>query len=233
MEKGMDMFGRFSTPKPIVDTPEKTGRIPDVTFDYKNSEHLDLVKEKMSQFSKLLHELQAIDYKIFMGAAISTGCYIGAYLFPLTLFSIGGACMASWNAAKREVVSAQYRDALNDLIEVYKWSMGKDSGYHWEKLAVNTLQDLILTLGPWVSNKTIHTWANTDLKPTMLSFSRRRSDIPEELERQLTQFAANMQAAQWAYRLYGEHGVEKIFDAMQTNIKAQVNDLVVKTISPK
>ena len=227
------MFGRFSANKPVANKLEKTNLIPDVAFDYKNPQHLELIQDKTSQFSKVLLELQAIDYKIFMGAAISTGCYIGAYMFPLTLFSIGGACMASWNSAKREQVSSQYRDALNGLIELYKWSMGQDTGHHWEKLAVKTLQDLILALGPWVSNTTIHTWRNMDLKPTILSFSSRRSDIPEEFEKQLTQFAANTQAAHWAYRLYGEHGVEKLLDVMQTNITSHVNDVVLKAVSPK
>ena len=229
----MNMFGRFSANKPAVEKAEKASVVPDVVFDYKSNQHMEFIKDKISQFSKVLSELQAIDYKIFMGVAISSGCYIGTYLFPLTLFSIGGACMASWNIAKREQVSAQYRDTLNSLIAVYKWSMGKDTGHHWEKLAVKTLQDLILTLGPWVSNATIHTWNNTDLKPTILSFSSRRSDIPEEFERQLNQFAANTQTAHWAYRVYGEHGVDKLLDAMQTNITAQVNDLVAKTVSQK
>lgn len=228
------MLAKIIGSKPAVDQVEKKNVVPEVAFDYKNSQHLELIQDKINQFSNDLLALQAIDYKIFMGAAIGTGCYFGSYIFPLVLFSIAGACMASWNGAKREQVSAQYHDSLHSLIAIYQWSMGKDTGKHWEKLAVDTLQNLIRTLGPWVSNKTIHTWSTADLKPGMLSFgANRRADIPQKFEEQLMQFAANTQTAHWAYRLYGEEGIGKLYEVMQTNITSQVNDLVAKSVLSK
>lgn len=232
MEGVTDMSGLFSAGKPAVKTTI-THIIPNETFNHKNTQHLDLIQEQISRFSEALVALQTLDRNIVMGAVIGTGCYIGSYVFPLVLVSIAGACYASWNAARREQVSVQYREALSQLITVYQWSMGKDTGHHWDKLAVKTLQDLILTLGPWVSSSTIHTWTNADLKPAMLSFSTRRNEISELFEMQLTQFAAGTQATHWEFRLYSEHGMEHLYDAVQSSVASQANNLVAKTIGPK
>lgn len=225
------MFGLFAH-QPAVKI-EKTNALPTVEFNHNDPLHLELIQEKINTFSQALSRLQALDRNIVMGVAISSGCYIGSYVFPLVLVSIAGACLATWNAAMREQVSSAYRKVLRDLIEVYQWSMGKDTGNHREKLAVKTLQDLIRVLGPWVSSDSIHTWTNADLKPSLLSFCSRRKDIPEAFEMQLIQFAAGTQARSWEFRLYGEHGMEHLYEVMQMKVTSQMNDLLAKTISPK
>lgn len=225
------MFGLFAN-KPAVKV-EKINALPSVAFNHKDPLHLELIQEKINSFSQALARLQALDRNIVMGAAIGTGCYIGSYVFPLVLVSIAGACLATWNTAMREQVLSAYRKALHDLIEVYQWSMGKDTGNHWEKLAVKVLQDLILVLGPWVSSDSIHTWTNADLKPSLLSFCSRRKDIPEAFEMQLIQFAAGTQTTSWEFRLYGEHGIEHLCEVVQMKVTSQMNDLLAKTMSPK
>ncbi len=134
--------------------------------------------------------------------------------------------MASWNSAKREQVSNQYRDALKGLIDVYKWSMGKDTEHHWEKLAVKTLRVKSRHWAPGFKQDYSY-MVKYGFKTDAYRFIR-DNDILEEFEMMPLIFGKPQTVFQ-AYHLYGEHGVDKLFEVVQTNIKSQVNDFVAKT----
>ncbi|MGQ3891765.1 hypothetical protein [Legionella sp. CNM-4043-24] len=173
-------------------------------FNYKDATHLRVVSDSINQFTSKLNALMYIDYRIAMAAAISGIAYVGAYIFPLVLVSIAAASIASYNLGIRGPIHLEYRDALNELIKVYQWTMTAGSANYWYKLAVPQLQDLISTLGPWVTAKTIATWTHDDLRPARLSLESRRSDIPVDFENRLTSLAAGEQMKNLPYRLYGE-----------------------------
>ncbi len=206
--------------------------LPRETFNYKNPAHLELIEKQINRFNEAAGALKSLDYNIFLGAAIGSACYFGSYILPLVTISIVGFSLAAHAHAKRPPVYERYRKALEDLISVYNWSMGKDTGDHWYKLGKKTVQDLILTLGPCVAPEVIHTWRAEDLRPNTLNprnfFSTRRDDIPEEFEKQLAKFAAGIQVSELTYRIYGQHGLDDLWQTLKATVANQVSDTAVK-----
>lgn len=202
------------------------------TFDYQNPVHLRVISDSVIQFKSKLDALTFVDYRILMGAAIGSVAYVGAYLFPVVLVSIAACCVSAYNLGIRPPIYKEYREALEDLIRVFKWSMGANTKDYWYKLAVNEIMDLISTLGPWVSAQTIVTWSHDDLKPARMSLMSRRMDLPVEFENKLTRFASGEQSTVWAYRLYGETGSDRIFDMVRQAAMAQIMPMVT-TAAPR
>lgn len=222
------MFGAFFR------TPAQSFQLnlPKETFNYRNSSHLELIAKQISRFNESAEALRSLDYNIFLGVAIGSSSYFGSYIFPLVTLSIIGFSLATYAYAKRLPMYEKYKQVLEDLIAVYNWSMGKNTGDHWHKLAIKPLQDLILTLGPCVAPDIIHTWTTDDLRPNSLDprnfFSSRRSDISEEFERQLEKFAIGAQVSELAYRIYGQHGLGDLWQALKITIADQLNDTTLK-----
>ncbi|WP_419419805.1 hypothetical protein ACNVED_00435 [Legionella sp. D16C41] len=203
--------------------------LPREAFNYKNPIHLEIIEKQISQFKEAADTLKAIDYNIFLGVIVGSSCYFGSYIFPLVTFSIAGFSLAAHAHAKRPIAYEKYRQALDELVATYEWSMGKNTGDHWYKLAVGPLQNLILTLGPCVAPEIIHTWTADDLKPNSLNpknfFSTRRTDISEEFEKQLAKFAAGTQVSEMTYRIYGQHGFDDLWQTLKTTVANQVNNV--------
>ncbi|MGQ3889632.1 hypothetical protein ACQUW5_11430 [Legionella sp. CNM-1927-20] len=206
--------------------------LPREAFNYKNSAHLEIIEKQISRFKESADALKALDYNIFLGVIVGSSCYFGSYLFPVVTISIASFSLAAHAHAKRPIAYEKYRQALDDLINTYNWSMGKNTGNHWHKLAIKTLQDLILTLGPCVAPEVIHTWTADDLKPNSLNpknfFSGRRNDITEEFEKQLARFAAGTQVSELTYRIYGQHGLNDLWQTLKTTVASQVNNAALK-----
>ncbi len=206
--------------------------LPKETFNYKNSAHLEFVEKQISRFKESADALKAIDYKICLGVIVGSTCYLGAYIFPLVTLSIAGFSFAAHAQAKRSEAYEKYRQSLDDLIAIYNWSMGKNTGDHWYKLAIKPIQDLILTLGPCVPPDVIHTWTSEDLKPNSLNprnfFGGRRNDISQEFENQLARFAAGTQVSDLTYRIYGQHGFNDLLQTLKTTVASQINNTAHK-----
>lgn len=228
------MFGFFTK----AATPPVTTchlQIPNTLFNYTIPSHLELIDVHVAKFNTSLHALQQLDCNILISLAIGSACYVGTYILPLVSLTIVGFCMATHYYAKRTEAYKQYRNALTELIKVYQWSMGKETGEHWHKLAVPNLQQLIITLGPWVSKETIYTWSLQDLKPASLSLGslmgHRRSDLTESFEQTLHRLATGTQAADYLYRLYGEYGIEDILDTLRVKAATQLTRLASKVFT--
>jgi hypothetical protein len=203
------MLGFFSRKLPVPTVVNGRVQLPDEPFNYHLGAHLELITLQVTRFNTALNNLQAIDRGIFIGGALCFSAYIGQYLFPLAWLSCAGSAICAYNFALRAQSYTQYREAQEDLINIYAWAMGKDTGNHWYKLPLEQIQVLIRTLGPWVSSETIHTWKDEDLKPGLVAgiTSSRRQDVPEEFETLLTRLAVGTQATNWSFRLYGENGM--------------------------
>lgn len=216
----MPWFSWFSaTPKPSSDQTDLS-----VTFNYKDEKDLKTIQDKINKFNQALYDIQWIDKAIVIGAVGVGVGYVGSYVFPLTLaVIIPSALVAGHYHGARPAFNKQYFEALQELIDVYDWSMKKGSCDYWYKLGTPVLQDLILTLGPWVTSKTIHTWEDSDLEPGRVC--KRKQEITAVFKHQLIQFQSDVQSARLAFRLYGnEGGVNDILGSIQDGASALVKE---------
>ncbi|MDP1604954.1 MAG: hypothetical protein Q8M03_17025 [Legionella sp.] len=198
----------FKKAEPLV--PSINGRLelPE-EFDYKSAEHLKIITRQIERFTTALEDLQSIDRKIYIAGGTCLSAYIGTCIFSITWLSILSSAVSGWYLKAHFEKYPQYHEALEDLIKTYEWAMGKDTGKHWYKFPLPQIQELIETLGPWVTSNRIHTWKDTDLTTTSLfnSVPSPRKDISEAFHKRLAEFAAGKQAKGWNFSLYGEDGM--------------------------
>lgn len=221
------MFGFF----------EESSLIPrvelgDENFNYKSAKHLDIIGKRCLRFQQAQKILHRTDNNIVRGIAIGSASWVGCYVFPLVTVSIAAFCFATYHYAHHEEAFKQYHDALNDLIAAYNWSMGRKTGDHWYKFGSIPLQELVLTLGPWVKSETICTWSTSDLEPaSMLSRAKRDNEPTTSFKARLTQFAAGEQTKGWQFKIYGEGGTDDLWSVfLQSNSKDLANEAIRRTV---
>ncbi|MCC5014533.1 MULTISPECIES: hypothetical protein [unclassified Legionella] len=220
------MFGFFEEPALIPRV-----ELGDGNFNYKSANHLDIIGKRCLRFQQAQKHLHRIDNNIIRGAVIGSASWVGSYVFPLVTVSIAAFCFATYHYAHHAEAFKQYQEALNDLIAAYNWSMGRNTGDHWYKLGVLSLQDLVLTLGPCVKSETICTWSMGDLEPaSMLSRAKRDNEPTTLFKAKLTQFAAGEQTKEWRFKIYGEGGTDDLWSVfLQSNGKDLATEAVRRT----
>lgn len=203
--------------------------LPPTSFNYDSDAHRGLIGQQVDRFNKALADLQTVDDHILMGAGIVTASWLTCGFLPLTTVGMVVSSYVGYCGATRSEYDRRYRDAQQDLIALYQWAMGKDSGNIWYKLGVKDVQNLIVTLGPWVNKETIHTWRSDDLKPSGFSAltSTRRSDVPADIENVMTQLAAGVHMNTVKFRLYGEGSVDKLLSSIKDNLMSKVTALTM------
>ncbi|MDX1836136.1 hypothetical protein DIZ81_03110 [Legionella taurinensis] len=213
---------------------QQTGRFvkPDSDFDYQSSIHIKIVNQQVERFSKALADLQAVDAHILVGTGAAVFSWLTCGFLPLVTVGMVASAYAGYCAHSRKEYASDYKEALEDLIAVYQWAMGKNSDKMWYKLGTRELQNLIVTLGPWVNTDTIHTWRKEDMQPSTLAklTTSRRTDISEETERQLLRLAEGVHMNSAQFRLYGEGSVDTLLSSIKDNAMAKITEL---TTGPK
>ncbi|KTC86918.1 hypothetical protein [Legionella brunensis] len=203
-------------------TPPQQKLDSSVTFDYRNTEHIDIIKNRIARFKQAQAAIYSFDNKIISGLAVGTVCWAGASIplpfTPTITISLASFSYASYQLGRRpdSGLLEPYREALTDLIEVYKWSMhGKTNT--WYKLGVPQIQDLILTLGPWVPTETIAIWEEKDLEPGR--FSSRGLEPTKEFKDKLNELAAGAHTKSIWFSVYGENGTDDLINAASAYLK--------------
>lgn len=200
---------------------------PDNPFDYQSNTHLHIVNQQVERFSKALADLQAVDDHILIGTGIAVSSWLTCGFLPLVTVGMVVSAYVGYCSHTRTEYASRYKEALEDLIAVYQWSMGKNTDNMWYKLGQKDLQNLIVTLGPWVNTETIFTWRKDDLQPSTLAklTTGRRTDIPEETERQLLRLEEGLHMSSVKFRLYGEGSVDKLLSSIKDNAMAKITAL--------
>ncbi len=213
---------------PKIELPE-----PHRIFDYTNPSHLEIINQRTMRFKQAQTALHALDSNIINGLTIGSSAWLGIYFLPLVTVSIACFCFATHYASHRPEVFKNYQEALNDLIEAYVWSMGRETHQHWHKMGVKLIQDMILTLGPCVTKETIYTWRLEDLNPASGFYPLRpKRDIEPSLEfkAKLAQFASGNSTKEWQFALYGENGSDDFLGALREHFNRWTTNTVVAVI---
>ena len=128
------------------------------TFNPGNERHTHYISQKCAAFSQQLKELQQIDNNIFssgmatgVGFAIKFVPFVGYYMSDLVV--IGAGIYASHHVLKRVKTQEDYQQTLEELYELYSWI--REQGPE-KNLASVTVQQLILTLAPWIPFEDLH-----------------------------------------------------------------------------
>lgn len=148
-------------------------QFPLAPFNYKNAEHQLLIQAKLSVFKSIAFRLKANDQNLMLGFfVVGVGCTAFLSLLSLVFVAVMIDAIATVRASilERPLLYEAYKKALNELIEIYHWTMPEGHS-HWDTLGLDSVQDLILTLGPLVSVKTIHRWQASDLEPVKQLFA--------------------------------------------------------------
>ncbi|KTD45961.1 hypothetical protein Lrub_2758 [Legionella rubrilucens] len=200
---------------------------PDSDFDYQSSTHINIVNQQVARFSKALADLQTVDAHILVGTGAAVVSWLTCGFLPLATVGMVASVYVGYCARSRKEYANDYKKALDDLIAVYQWAMGKNSDKMWYKLGQKDLQNLIVTLGPWVNTDTIHTWRKEDLQPSTLAklTTGRRAEISEETERQLLRLAEGVHMNSTQFRLYGEGSVDTLLSSIKDNAMAKLTEL--------
>lgn len=203
-------------------------QIPSTNFNYQSPAHLEIINKKIERFKQTQDALIVADNNMVIGLLVGSTCWVSSYIFPTVSLSIAGFCFATLNATQRKEHFKLYKEALNDLIAIYQWSMGRETGNHWYKIALNDIQNLITTLGPWVSKKTLCTWDADALKPGKVAglTSNRRNEIPEEFEEKLHRLMSETQISNWRYQLYGENCNDDAAGFAQSYATKKANEII-------
>ncbi|MDI9818995.1 MULTISPECIES: hypothetical protein [unclassified Legionella] len=199
--------------------------LADAPFNYQNSAHLEIIGKRLARFKQAQMALYAADIKIVSGILMGTVFWLSSYIVPSVTMAIAGFSYAFYHMGRHAEVARNYREALDDLIQVYNWSMGKDTGNHWYKLGVGNIQSLILTLGPWVAKETIYTWKDADLEPASAMSFAKRKEPSNAVKIKLAQFAAGEQTANWLFHIYGEAGTRGLTDIIKGYFQREVQEI--------
>ncbi|QRN02466.1 hypothetical protein GH742_00445 [Legionella sp. MW5194] len=205
---------------------------PDSDFDYQSTTHIKIVNQQVERFSKALADLQTVDAHILAGTGVAVVSWLTCGFLPLVTVGMVASTYVGYCAHSRKEYASDYKKALEDLIAVYQWAMGKNSDKMWYKLGTPELQNLIVTLGPWVNTDTIHTWRKEDLQPSTLAkfTTGRRTDVSEETERQLLRLSEGIHMNSAQFRLYGEGSVDTLLSSIKDNAMEKITQL---TMGPK
>ena len=204
-------------------------------FSSAKPEHLEIIDARVARFNETLLAIQTVDAGIRLGLKLA-GTILGLYvplihqIIPFT-FSINlalaiiGWSIVFYGLARR--FDYKYFQALDDLKEAYRWAMGTKTDDYWFSLREKSIQDMILSLGPWVTETTIHTWTPDDLVeesmlPKMVREAgggRKVKELTPEFKEQLADLTTGVHTSTSLYRIYGETGIGDISILLQNYLE--------------
>ncbi|ASQ47406.1 hypothetical protein [Legionella clemsonensis] len=190
-------------------------------FDYRNSSHIEIIKNRVLRFKQAQAALFHYDNQIIGALAVSAASWTGGILpLPLPLWTIslascGYGCYLLGNRTNSGLTT-QYREALNDLLDVYTWSMSNKK-HTWYKLGVLEIQEMITTLGPWAKKDTIAVWEERDVVAG--TFTSRGIEPSEKLKAKLKEFAEGTAINNIWFSVYGQDGTDNLIPAANAYLK--------------
>ncbi|KTD17828.1 hypothetical protein [Legionella jordanis] len=206
------MFRAFSNPFGFFNyfsTPSSPEQLPKMDFAYKSKDHLQILEQRLKCFKQAQQNLFEFDNQILTSLGVGLFFYAGSSFIPLlpsTTLSIAGFSYAAYlwghRSANPDLVLRPYWAALKDLIEAYSWAMTKKD--KWYKLGVPLIQEVILTLGPFVKPETIALWSEEDFSSYLLSY--REIEPSETFKEKCAEFSAGRQVKNIWFGVYGEGG---------------------------
>lgn len=231
MQQKINGIRDFFWPKPTSSLPSERFQIPEADFDYKNRKDLKCISDHVLQFNSALTAMRALLRTMLIGITLAIVCWTATF-FTSTLTVTGamiGAAIFTHSLGQYSRYYKAFTEALADLKQVHQWSMGKETNNLYEKLAIDSLQRLILTLGPWVKGSSIATWVDDDLKVKgfISIFGSKRTDLSPGFVDQLNYLASGAQEKTLEYQLLGESGPQNLLNY----IKAKILELYKKFTS--
>lgn len=209
--------------------------VPAEPYAIGNTAHEQLVKLTLTRFEEQLARMHVQDRYILMGGMIAMGTFLGTWIFPLTtIASIGSACATTAWTKDRKQLAKEYNAALQDAVTIYQWAMC-NQGNMYAKVRNPGLQALVFGLGPYLSDKTLKTWQDSDLGPmpekkpastgawllSGITSGLKSAGIlgetalgAEALQR-FQALTATGRMDSWEYRLYGETGGEDFWHSLR------------------
>lgn len=192
-------------------------------FDSGNEKHQGIINARVARFKEALEAISTVDKGIALGFTMSSVVYgVNSipYLpyIPLSLtIGMAGTFILAYSLGCRSKAYEKYQKAFIDLKEVYEWSMGtrRSDNEYWYAIREKAVQEMILTLGPWVPKEVICTWKEKDLKSGLIPEYvkerlplRQAKELSEDFKGKLSALASgSIQAANWQYRYYGENNM--------------------------
>ncbi|CDZ76083.1 hypothetical protein BN59_00347 [Legionella massiliensis] len=218
-------------------------------FSSADESHIAIINARIARFQEALGAIQAVDKGIISGLTLAsigwTTNYIPLLPFTMTVAMLGCG-IAGYSIGRRSFCFQKYKEALDDLKEAYQWAMGQRTDDYWYAIRHKNIQQMILTLGPWVSKETIATWQEADLQPGYIPETVRNStrlmrhaeELNPEFKGKLTDFASGKQTSNPLYRFYGETGIGDFAEHLQRyweNGSALVTGIarVIQSFSPR
>ncbi|OCH99541.1 hypothetical protein A8135_07635 [Legionella jamestowniensis] len=192
-----------------------------IAFDYRNSSHVDIIKNRVLRFKQAQAALFHYDNQIIGALAVSVASWTGGVLplpLPLWTISLASCSYGCYRLGNRtnSGLTAQYREALNDLLDVYKWSMSNKT-HTWYKLGILQIQEMITTLGPWAKKDTLVVWEDSDLVAG--KFTSRGVEPSEEFKTKLKEFTEGLPSKSVWFSVYGEEGTDDLIPAVNAYLK--------------
>ncbi|KTD36580.1 hypothetical protein Lnau_1564 [Legionella nautarum] len=199
-------------------------------FDADNEQHLAVINSGVARFKEALPQMRKLDREILLGASIAT-IAIGLNMastfpfFPYVYFSftaaIVGTAIVCHGFTARSMFVDKYLKIFNELKEIHQWVSESRETKHWNGIEYwyairkKPVQDMILTLGPWVPKEFIKTWNEEDLIPSNVpQMIRKRTPgrqvielTPEFIEKLAELASGQVQAVNSEYRYYGDNNV--------------------------
>ena len=101
-------------------------------FDAATHSHNDLINKCSKEVTKTLKELQNIDKKILIGTCLTLGAFGLSFIFPMGMLVTAGLAFTAYQFGQRQSAYKNYEDALINIRDCCKWSLGsisRQSGY--------------------------------------------------------------------------------------------------------
>ncbi|RAP37378.1 hypothetical protein B1207_04170 [Legionella quinlivanii] len=220
---------------------------PDHAFSASSETDRKILTDLTEKFKKRLEEYHSANVLGVILLSATVGLYISSYIFIpvfLSLFAGMGAGYELKSIGERERL---YKQARADLIDVYQWAMGKDTGDHCNKMNCDEVRDLIFILGNYVPSATIITWKNAEprggtslgaMEAIAAAVSAVKSMFtstaePDEQQKKLQDFlvylAQDSHIKTLAYQVYGQDadGIGKLaWQAIQPELQRRKDSAV-------
>ncbi|KTC88121.1 MULTISPECIES: hypothetical protein [Legionella] len=199
-------------------------------FSADNEQHLAVINSGVARFKEALPVMRKLDREIFLGGSIATTAiglnmasmlpFIPYVYFSFTAAIIGTAILCHGLTARSMFID-KYQKIFNELKEIYQWVSESKKIKHWSgteywyAIRKKPVQDMMLTLGPWVPKEFIKTWDEEDFKSSNVpQIVRERAPLrqvteltPEFIEKLAELASGSVQTANKEYRYYGDNNV--------------------------
>lgn len=190
--------------------------LPASVFNYSNQEHLNFINSRVDHFNQALNGLRPLIFKMALGCAVGLAGWSVSWISVAVL---GFTYAASQYDERGAALIDTYLKAYVELKRAYQWSMPKGTS-HWDSLGTDSIQALILALGPVSPPAEICSWTEADLTPaSVLNLVDKRNEPSNSFKERLASFARGDQYKTLDYILYSHNGLVGQFASTQLRLR--------------